>query len=43
MVAMCRVPVASSVGAVGTSLVGMVKAKAKASKYGVTTVRAVDL
>ena len=41
MVAMCRAPVASSVGAAATSLVGM--AKAKASKSGVTNVTAVDL
>ena len=41
VVAMCRVPVASSVGVAGTSSVGM--AKAKASKSGVTNVTAVDL
>ena len=41
MVAMCRVPVASSVWAAGTSLVGMVKAKV--SESGVTNVTAVDL
>ena len=41
VVAMCRAPVALLVGAVGTSSVGM--AKAKASKSGVTNATAVDL